>query len=87
MSRFAGMPVIVSEHATEERRPREPITDDMRVMVEDLWPFGAVVTRRVPCAYRMLDTLIVHPVIYATLQRYNQTIRPQTIVDYGNIIS
>lgn len=87
MSRFAGMPVVVSEHATKEWQPPEPRTDDMRAMVDEFWRRGVILPRRVPTAYKMLDHLVVHPTIYATIQRYSQTIRPQTVVDYRGIVS
>jgi hypothetical protein len=66
---FAGFPVIITTAATEKRRPREPITDDMRAMVDEFWRRGLVVIRRVPCAYRMAGTLFVHPVVYDVMKR------------------
>lgn len=67
MTHIAGIPVIVSAAATEEWKPREPHTDDMRTMVDDFWRCGLILPRRVPAAYQMLGKLFIHPALMVKL--------------------
>lgn len=66
---YAGIPVVVTEHATEPRYPKEPRTDDMRAMVDEFWRRGLIVVPRVPCAYQMAGKFFIHPEIYRAMTR------------------
>lgn len=63
----AGVPVVVSEHATALPKLREPRTDDMRAMVDDL--LVRQPPARVPTMLAARGQIVVHPVIWDRLRR------------------
>lgn len=54
-----GMPVVTSQHATRQPVLREPHTDDMRAMVDDLR--RRCPAARVPTAFVCAGTIYAHP--------------------------
>lgn len=73
MNSFNGMPVQISPHATKEVVffPDKPRTK--RRMRRLIGKYGRD-RKHVPASYRLGNTLVVHPVIYAKLQQRSSNV-------------